>query len=293
MENKINQKIKELKENILLVTQGYPYTEKEINLLTIASLSMILLDDEIEDLLLETLKETFVVFTSIDIKTVYHKLFPEQKEWRSLKANTAMYFGYFLYKGKLRQDHIIIVPQYQDTFLLLDNLIHELKHAINEVFPEFSTYQGQPIFYSGLAQCSEEEICYEGIDEAFNSFLTRIYLENINYLKTFKINDQEIKLILDHFTMPSNYQYAYEKIVLPCLPLFKSQLIFKELYYASLYKTFYNLDRVLSKTLNNINSLQFFLYLDKQLKRPNEGEELNYLNNNSLHKRVRIKPYLK
>lgn len=294
MEEKINRKIEELKEDIKKVTEGYPYTNREINLLTIASLSMILLDDEIEDLILEVLRNTFIVFTKNNLKTVYNKLFPNQLDWYKLKDNTALYFGYFLKKGKLKQDHIIIVVEEENIFYLFDNLIHELKHAINEIFPELLEIHGKASFYSGLAEYTEKGICYEAIDEAFNSYLTKIYLDNIHFLKSCKIEDREIKEILDHFISPKNYHYAYEKIVSLCLPLFESKQIFKELYYASLYKSFVNLDKEVEKALNYTqDSIDFFLYLDQVLRKKSNPLEIENLDYKYLQKRVLIKPYLK
>ena len=294
MEEKINRKIEELKEDIKKVTEGYPYTNREINLLTIASLSMILLDDEIEDLVLEALRNNLVVFTKRDIKLVYHKLFPNQSDWYKLKENSALYLGYFLSNKKLAQDHIIIVPEEENIFFLFDNLIHELKHAINEIFPELMEIRGKLSFYSGLAECTETTIYYEAIDEAFNSYLTKIYLDNIFFLKRFKIEDVEIKKILDTFKMPKSFHYAYEEIVLLCLPLFESKRVFKELYYVSLYKSFYNLDQALEKALGHSkDSIDLFLYLDKQLKKKRKDTEIEDLDYQYLQKRVRIKPYLK
>ena len=294
MEDKINEKISELKELISEITEGFFYTKREINILTIASLSMILIDDEIEDLILETLKNTLIIFTSKKIKELYHDLFPNQKDWKTLKHNSALYFGSFLSQGKLCQDHLIIVPEKNDLFWLFDNLIHELKHAINEIFLKFTKYQGTICFYSGLAKCNEKQIFNEAIDEAFNSYLTKIYLDNIKYLKSFNIKDLEIKELLDEFTLPKNYHYAYEKIVLLCLPLFQSKYIFKELYYGSLYKCFSNLDNEITKALGYTkNSAVYFHYLDRELKRRrNFFEELDF-DYKYLQNRVRIKPYLK
>ena len=51
MEEKINLKIAEIKETVRKITKHFSYIEEEINMLSIAYISMILLDDEIEDLL--------------------------------------------------------------------------------------------------------------------------------------------------------------------------------------------------------------------------------------------------
>ena len=294
MEEKINRKIKELKEDIKKATEGYPYTNKEINFLTLASLSMILLDDEIEDLILETLRNTLIVFTKKDMNTFYKEIFPNQSKSNTQEEETALYFGAYLYNGKIFRDNIIIVTEEEDTFLLFDNLIHELKHAINEVFLELMEIQGKLSFYSGLAECSEKKIRYEAIDEAFNSYLTKIYLDNLLFLKRFEIEDDEIKQILNDFKMPKSFHYAYEDLVLLCLPLFGSAKVFKELYYASIYKSFYNLDRIIEEALTYTKqSVDLFLYLDKELKKKRKASEIAGLDYQYLQKRIRIKPYLK
>ena len=63
MEEKINTKIAEIKTTIKEITKHFNYDEEVINILTIVYLSMIMLDDEIEDLLMEVLSKTYILFT--------------------------------------------------------------------------------------------------------------------------------------------------------------------------------------------------------------------------------------
>ena len=96
MEEKINLKIAEIKETVRKITKHFSYTEEEINMLSIAYISMILLDDEIEDLLMETLNQTYILFTNDTVLKMVEKL--EQRKINEplrsrLKKSMSTYLG--------------------------------------------------------------------------------------------------------------------------------------------------------------------------------------------------------
>ena len=296
MEEKINLKIAEIKETVRKITKHFSYTEEEINMLSIAYISMILLDDEIEDLLMETLNQTYILFTNDTVLKMVEKL--EQRKINEplrsrLKKSMSTYLGLKIEQKKLENDHLIIISKPKNLYFLFDALIHELKHAINEIFPEFCLTKNS-YFYSGLALAEEQILLYEGIDEAFNSFLVKIYLDNIEYLKEFQISDPKINELLANFHTPKKYHYAFERVVELCLPLFESEYLFPKFYYSSLYKNFYELDIALNQALGYTKeSTDFFLYLDKLLKEEREKEEIEELDHSYLERKIKIKPYLK
>lgn len=296
MEEKINNKLAEIKTNIKKITSHFHYTEEEINILTISYLSMIMLDDEIEDLLMEVLSTTYILFTNEPVVKIYQKIIREPLEESflcKLLNDNSTYFGYMIKDNKLEHEHLIIIGPFDELYQIFDNTTHELKHAINEVFPEFCLSQ-EPYFYSGLARGTSTSIDYNAIDEAFNSYLVKIYLDNINFLKKFYIQDPQIRELLKAFKLPKNYRYAYETITIPCLPLFESEYLFKKFYYSCLYKNFYELDQALYNVFGTIkDSIDFFLYLDEVLQREEKIKEIENLDYSYLRKRVKITPYIK
>ena len=296
MEEKINNKIIEIKATIKEITNHFHYTEEEINILTISYLSMIMLDDEIEDLIMEVLSYTYILFTNEAVVKIYQKLLREPLEEEflyKLTNDNSAYFGSFIKENQLENEQLIIIGPVDEFYQIFDNVTHELKHAINEIFPEFCL-SDKPYFYSGLAEGTSTNIYYNAIDEAFNSYLVKIYLDNINLLKKFRIKNEKIRNLLYNFKLPKNYRYAYEIITIPCLPLFESEYLFKRFYYSSLYKSFYELDQALYNVFGTTkDSIDFFLYLDEILQREERIKEIENLDYSYLRKRVKITPYLK
>ena len=124
MEEKMNQKITELKEIIKLIT--YNHTESEINLLTIASLSMIMLDDEIEDLLLEVLNKVPIYFTKDPLIDTYKRMVHNgvnRNILSNLKYDTSAYFGFSINDSELIDNRFMIISLEGPLWLILDNLI--------------------------------------------------------------------------------------------------------------------------------------------------------------------------
>lgn len=296
MEEKINEKIAEIKTTIEEITEHFHYSKEVIDILTIAYLSIVMLDDEIEDLLMEALSKTYILFSSTTIDEIYPKLLGKELSNETLillKKSRSAFFGSFISKDKLISENLIIIGPSSFLYKTLGDVVHELKHAINEVLPEFCLSR-EPYFYSGLARETSKEIKYNMIDEAFNSYLTKIYLDNINFLKNFSIQDASISKLLEDFKLPKNYHYAYESITMLCEPLFSSKYLFRKFYYSSLYKSFYELDCALYNALGQTqDSTDFFSYLDKIDQAQKDVQEIENLDYSYLRKRVKIRPYIK
>lgn len=244
----INEKIFEIKTKIKSLTKHFPYTEENINYLAIAYMSFIMLDESIEDLIDEVLTKVYCFFTSLSVDEACNCFI--KNGGSKYKDVHGLYEGYSYNNGELIYEPYIIIGSIQSISILeiFDTLIHELKHAINEVIINESS-KG---FYSGLSLITKDnKTHYDYFDEAFNSFLVKIYLQNIELLKGENIEDEGIKRILSLFKFPKKYYYSYDSFVLPAEQLFKSRVAFWPLYNASLYKNMEELYRVLQIVFNN------------------------------------------
>jgi len=235
----INVKIKEVKERVKDLTSHFPYSEEDINYLTLAYMAFNMLDESMSDLIDEVLTKVYCLFTDMKLEDAYERFIDNSEaETCKFKDTCAIFDGYYYDDGILSNISYIIISSKPfgfsiSTMEIIDSLIHELKHAINEVIIKES---GKGI-YSGLGFITtNNKLKYEYFDEAFNSFLTKIYLDNINYLKKENIEDEGIKKLLDSFSMPKVYDYSYDYLVKPSLLLFKSRKLFWALYNMALYK---------------------------------------------------------
>lgn len=245
----INIKINLIKKRVKDLTSHFPYTKEEINYLTIAYLAFIMLDESISDLIDETFSKVFCIFTNLSITEAYELYISSGAEGSRLKNSDAIYEGYYCdNKGVISYvPYLIISTSGNNVLDIFDSLLHELKHALNEVINK-ADKEG---FYSGLSYIdSKMFMANENLDEAFNSFLTSIYLKNVDYLSFQDIEDKGIRNILAKFYLPKSYVYSYSHLVLPSLPLFQNRKLFWGLYNASLYKDMLNLNDILMEVLN-------------------------------------------
>lgn len=246
----INEKITEIKLHIKNLVSHFPYTEEEINYLTIAYIAMIMLDESISDLIDEVLIKVYCLFTNLTVEEAHNIYFKYASKYKDIHG---LYEGYFYEEGALLYEPCIIIGSFKRINPLerFDTLLHELKHGVNEIIIKESS-KG---FNSGLSLVTKDnKNHYDNFDEAFNSFLTKIYLENIQYLKSLDIKDEELRKILASFNLPKNYFYSYEQYVLPLEPLFKSRELFWSLYNASIYKNIDELYASLESSFGNFMS---------------------------------------
>lgn len=247
----INEKITEIKLHIKNLVSHFPYTEEEINYLVIAYIALIMLDESISDLIDEVLTKVYCLFTNLTVEEAYNIYFKYANKYKDIHG---LYNGYFYdEKGALIYEPCIIIGSFKRISPLerFGTLLHELKHGINEIIIKESS-KG---FNSGLSLITKDnKNHYDNFDEAFNSFLTKIYLENIQYLKSLDIKDEEIRKILATFNLSKKYFYSYEEYVLPLESLFKSRKLFWALYNASIYKNMDELYQSLESSFDNFIS---------------------------------------
>lgn len=257
----INEKIKLTKEHVKNLTSHFPYTKKEINYLTIAYLAMTIFDESIEDLLDTVLTKTYCLFTNLSLDEAYDTYILNGIDNSSKKGCYGLYEGYYYDdKGALSYVPFIIISISNENEVvdIFDTLTHELKHAINEIILK-TTKKG---FYSGLSYVKKRSrICHDGLDEAFNSFLTGIYLQIISNLSYMNIEIKGIRDILERFYLSNEYFYSYNHLITPILPLLKSKKLFWGLYNAVLYKDNTELEKAINDIFGNSINLKDFIDL--------------------------------
>lgn len=209
----INNKIKEIKTRIKDITKNFPYTEYEINILTICYLTIASIDNDITDILDEVLSRIFILFN--------YGEFDEFLEYLGLDLEEGGGFvvpGFDLTK-KDNYEFIYIninktkeAGEFNIGYLLL-YLIHELKHAINGIVNSYRRSNDSAYLISGLNEY-EYEVNKETsdilLDEAFNCFITDVYLEQLSIIKKHNIEDEEIKSILNGFNFDWQGVYPYD-----------------------------------------------------------------------------------
>jgi len=197
----INEKITDIKLHVKNLVSHFPYSEEEINYLVIAYIALIMLDESISDLIDEVLTKVYCLFTNLTVEEAYNLYFKYARKYNDIHG---IYEGYFYNKeGVLIYEPCIIVGSFKriSTLERFDTLLHELKHGINEIIIKDSS-KG---FNSGLSLITKDnKNHYDNFDEAFNSFLTKIYLENIQYLKSLDIKDEEIIELVNNAYMLIN-----------------------------------------------------------------------------------------
>lgn len=290
---KLNKKIAEIKETVTNITKPFIYTERQINLLTLVYLSMILLDDEIEDLVMETLKKVYICISNDSVLSNYQRI-KKQANISLLEKIIGWKAGYFCFRTPENQQEtfFIIVEDHGNLDDLLESLIHEIKHAINEIIPSFFIWKEKAYFYSGLALVSDKETINESIDEAFNSFISKVYLNILYTLKNQNIEDPSIRKILEKLKKPQKYIYDHF-LTKRYVQMFRSKYLFRHFYYACLYKDFEPLNKAIKKVFDKqYDAYEFFDDLD-HFNDEIYQEHLNAINLSLIRKPQKIIPYIK
>jgi len=268
----INKKIREVKERVKDLTKHFPYNTFEINMLTICYLAISSIDNDITDILDETLSRIFILFNYGGFDDFLNDL------GIGLDEGGGFIVSGFDLNGKDNYEFIYINVNKTKDFLdgdinisnFLCYLIHELKHALNEIVNSYKKIDGNTYFYTGLSTYKYDSNCQDLtlLDEAFNCFITDIYLEQIFNLKNVNIEDSEIKRILDSYDYDCQGIYPYDSTYL-LEPLFLDSTIFKAFYNATIYKDYKPLLTLLSKVFNcKFNSMydvnfKFNAYFEK------------------------------
>lgn len=281
----INTTIIEVKKHLKNITSHFPYSEYELNIFTIIYIAMASIDNDIIDLLDETFTRVFILINpnydnpNLELNQVIQKY----------DENINLYYAELIpptiTNEKNYQNSFIVINLNKNKPLsdLLDSIIHELKHSINSIINSFMP--GKTAFYRvGL----ETQTFVNNrliltinayIEETFNSYLSKIYLEAIQGLKSLPITNPEILAILDEFSL-KDYQYSYNAITHLLIPLFQNQILFPLFYNAALYKDYsplqFEIERIFDTSIYDMPiEYPALEYLNQFLTRIRTGEEIN------------------
>lgn len=232
----INDKIKLLKERVKSLTSHFNYDEEVINILTICYIAITSIDKDIEDILEEVLSTKYILLNDGSFNYLLKEYYPNIDPYSDTYQEPS-----FDNKKCYKDDFIILnVENFNSVCDIFDAFLHEIKHAMNSIIKRYKQVENNnAIFYCGLCSIDYyyQERRFLFLEEAFNSFMTRIYLRQIEKLKKIKIEDRGISKILKRFSL-REYEYSYYNITHLLEPLFCDKEFFNLFYNAALYKEY-------------------------------------------------------
>lgn len=258
----INALIKDTKTKIKELTSHFPYSEWEINLLTICYIAISQVDIEVDDLLDEVLSRVFVVFNYGGLTDLLRELNSDANGNGDFSLDT-----FDLEKRDYYQFiaiHVCNMRVFSKISItsLIGTLLHEIKHAMNNIINAYETDLVEARCYIGFAwEKYNDKVYMRYLEEAFNSFIANIYCEVVALLKEWDdIEDEGIADILVRFEEPEEGYYSYECTHL-LKPIFNDKELFKMFYNAALYKDFNDVYAFLLEHYNikNVNELDDLL----------------------------------
>ena len=232
----INEKIKEVIKRTKELTKHFLYTDKEIYILALCYIAIASIDNDITDLLDEVFSKVYIFFNNKKANK-----FIKEIEGKAVLS----YCGVHIKYEDDGCEYIIIntfqIPKNKYYIAnILSTTIHEIKHAMNCIINTHITKPTGEYVYSGL---NGRPTGSSVLDEAFNYYLTRIYLIQLFNLKEEnEITHPEIKVILDSFYTNNRELFDYRPAYL-LKKLFLDEKFFILLYNAALYRdldSFYN-----------------------------------------------------
>lgn len=195
----INEKIKEVRDRIKYLSQHFPYTEDEINILTLCYIAIAAIDNDITDLLDELFSRVFILFNNGQFNEALINA-----EGKGILRYLGMHIKDGDYEYAIINQYKIPHNEYYTNYLF-DDTIHEIKHSLNCLIKSHIVNErGEKLIYSGLSVHPDVPVWGTHssyiLDESFNCFVTRIYLQQLAYLRSNdEIKDPEIKKILRSF----------------------------------------------------------------------------------------------
>lgn len=259
----INVLINSTKQKVKELTANFPYSEEEINLITICYIAISAIDSDIEDLLDDVLSRIFIAFNYGGLTDLFKRELNSQVD----DAGDFSLDTFDLEKRDYYQFIAINVCNMRvfsaiSIMSLIRTLLHEIKHAINSIINAYETNGIEARCYTGFSwEKYNDKVYLRYLEEAFNSFITNIYCGVVALLKEWDdIEDEGIAYILALFEEPEEDYYSYECTHL-LKPIFKDKALFKMFYNAALYKDFDDVYAFLLEhyTLKNVNELDDLL----------------------------------
>jgi len=231
---------KEARKRVINLTKHFGYSEFQINLLTISYAAIVNFDSEVEDIIEYVLATKYILFASADTIKRLAECYPDVNngdiyELPSFDSNRRYEDDFIVIRTKLNRS----LRDY------LDIVIHELKHTMNTIVNSYDKSEDNAYLNCGLAYVDlKNRYYFKYLEEAFNSYMTYLYLKVIEHQMKHDKSCKEISSILDCFNM-TLYQYAYAKVAEILEPMFKDKELFRLFYNAALYKDYDSLYDVL------------------------------------------------
>ncbi|MCM1053820.1 MAG: hypothetical protein NC483_07605 [Ruminococcus sp.] len=271
----INERLKSIRLRIEKLTAPFKYGNGILDILTICYYAITTFDSEVEDILEEVLSTRYILINEGQYDSMLEKYYPLVSRDHSTYVPPS-----FDDKRIYNNDFIVIKWDFNDFVEVFDDFLHELKHAMNSIIHAYDNDRGYGVFYCGLSETDNGTTIYKMLEETFNSYLVKRYLEIIYELSKEDLEEKSyIKEMLKDFNL-KGYSYGYNQSTRLLEPLFKNNEYFPLFYNATLYKDyrilfdkldilfgdpFYVLDILLTRYYYNVSNdiLQYTRHLKK------------------------------
>ena len=138
---RLRQDMREIRQEIKEVTKHFNYSEMVIDILTICYMALTYDDREIEDIVLEVLSKNFIFFNNGLYNEELGKYYPDFLDGRLM----GMYMPPIFDSEGIQKNSFIVINSYRmDSYYeLFKTLLHELKHALNNVVRSYINNNGE------------------------------------------------------------------------------------------------------------------------------------------------------
>lgn len=251
----ISEKLDDVILRVRSITKHFNYSEDVINILVICYIAIVSFDSDVSDILEEVLATKYILVGPEEFYDVLKQYYPRLDIFADTYVEPSfdeenIYNDDFILIRKfniMNKNKSLFYYENRPVCKILESFLHEIKHAMNSVINRYKN----GTFYCGICMINEKgERRFELLEEAFNSFLTYLYLQQVNKLKQYHIQDEGIKAILELFSL-EGYTYSYLNITNLLVPYFFDRELFSLFYNAVLYKDFPPLFSALSKIFGN------------------------------------------
>lgn len=241
----MNELLTKIKSRVTSLTSHFNYDEDTLNILTLCYFAIASFDEEIQDILEMVLCSKYILVNDGSYDKMLKKHYPD------VNCNTDNYIEPSFDNNERYNDDFIAICDWRphsqkikDNYCIrdvIDSFLHEIKHAMNSIIKSFDKNGNRAVFHCGLYTRVNRIPGDLGefllLDESFNSFLIKLYLEQIERIKNCDIEDKGIRKILYSFSLAS-YEYSYAKTTELLEPIFSDAEMFKLFYNATLFKDF-------------------------------------------------------
>lgn len=241
----MNKLLTKIKSHVISLTQHFHYDEDIINILTLCYFAIVSFDEDVKDILEMVLCSKYILVNDGSYDEMLKKYYPD------INSETDNYKEPSFDNNERYNDDFIIICDWRphshkrkaNYYIrdVLDSFLHEIKHAMNSIIKSFDKNGNRAVFHCGIYTMTSRIPGDLGkfllLDESFNCFLIKLYLEQIERIKNCDIKDQGLNHLLQNFSLYA-YAYSYDKTTRLLEPIFSNEEMFKLFYNATLFKDF-------------------------------------------------------